>query len=183
MTDMLYDRIIGRRTVHHFETKKIDEKLVIRGLEAFVWAPNHFLSEPWRFYLIGDETKKRIIDLNTALALEKRGKSFAETKRKRWSAVPGWLLINCIKSSEENKFLEDYAACCCGVQNFMLSMWLDGVGVKWTTGSVTRNADFAKIIGFDVAEEMVVGLLWFGAPKVIPKQKRSPIQERLFRLS
>ena len=74
---------------------------------------------------------------------------------------------------------EDYAACCCGIQNLTLSLWVEGVSVKWTTGKVTRDPRFAQIVGFDEEKESVVGLLWFGFPKVIGEQKRRPM-ERYF---
>ena len=64
----------------------------------------------------------------------------------------------------------------------MLSFWADGVGVKWTTGEVTRDPRLAQIVGFNAEEEKVVGLLWFGVPKVAAEQKRKPIDHYFFRV-
>merc|ERR1712039_1007093 len=57
---------------------------------------------------------------------------------------------------------EDYAATCCAIQNFMLSMWIEGVGTKWTSGDITRTQDFADSCGIDVEAERVVGCIWYG---------------------
>jgi hypothetical protein len=49
--------------------------------------------------------------------------------------------------------------------------------VKWTTGGVTRDQRFYEIIGVDATKEVVVGLFWYGVPKVVPTQKRKPVAE------
>ena len=77
---------------------------------------------------------------------------------------------------------EDYAACAAAIQNLMLYLWKAGVGSKWTTGDITRDARFADVIGFDEAEEFVVGLVWYGYPKLTPEQRRSELGQRLTEL-
>jgi len=72
---------------------------------------------------------------------------------------------------------ENYAACCCAAQNLMLHLWAHGIGVKWTTGAVTRLPEFARSLSVDEAKESVVGFFWYGAPKVVPQQKRRPVAE------
>ena len=63
---------------------------------------------------------------------------------------------------------EDYAACCCAVQNLCLSLHADGIGTKWTTGPVNFDPGFAEAVGMPT-NEYVVGTIWFGAPSKIPK--------------
>ncbi len=157
-----------RRTSHHFSDEAIPESLIENAVESVRWAPNHYLTEPWRVYLLGPEVKNQIISLNTEIVGGSKGEKAAKIKATRWKEIPGWLLLNCIKSEDELRQSEDYAACCCGIQNLMLSFWADGVGVKWTTGEVTRDPRLSQIVGFNAEEEKVVGLLWFGVPKVVP---------------
>ena len=57
---------------------------------------------------------------------------------------------------------EDYAACCCAVQNFCLSLNAQGLGTKWTTGAVNFDERFPEAVGFDYDEEYTVGTIWFG---------------------
>ena len=57
---------------------------------------------------------------------------------------------------------EDYKAVCCAVQNFMLSMWSEGIGTKWTTGPVQTTPEFSEICGIDRSKERVVGIIWYG---------------------
>jgi hypothetical protein len=59
----------------------------------------------------------------------------------------------------------------------MLYLWRQGIGVKWTTGGITRQQRFYELLGIDSANESLVGLFWYGVPKVIPAQKRRPVEE------
>ena len=91
-----------------------------------------------------------------------KGKELGEHKRKSWTEKPGWLIVTCQRSDDELREREDYAACSAAVQNFMLYLWKAGVGSKWTTGAITREARFNDILGIDADEEFVVGMIWFG---------------------
>lgn len=171
-----------RRTVHLFEPDPVPEDVVLRALDLARWAPNHRLTEPWRFTLLGPETAAAVVDLNARLVADARGDAAAEAKRERWSAVPGWLVVTCRTSEDAERMREDYAACCCAIQNFQLYLWSEGVGVKWTTGAVTRDARFPELVGFDPAQESVVGLLWYGRPAIVPETQRAPLGTVLSRL-
>ena len=64
----------------------------------------------------------------------------------------------------------------------MLYLWKAGVGSKWTTGPITRDARFFDIIGADDANVFVVGMIWFGYPKITPTQTRQNVDDVLTRL-
>jgi nitroreductase len=173
--------IRSRRTVHLFEPEPVPEAVVLRALDLARWAPNHRLTEPWRFVLLGPETARAVADLNAALVAEQRGAEAGEAKRARWRAIPGWLVVTCRRSEDPVREREDYAACCCAVQNLQLYLWSEGVGVKWTTGPVTRTARFYDLLGLDAGRERVVGLLWYGLPAAVPEVSRRPLDEVLAR--
>ena len=77
---------------------------------------------------------------------------------------------------------EDYAACAAATQNFMLHLWKAGIGSKWTTGDITRDPRFYEILGIDADREDVVGLVWYGYPKLTPEQSRRGVDEVLTQL-
>lgn len=171
-----------RRTVHDFRPEAVPESLVERALELARWAPNHHRTEPWRFYLLGPRARAAIAELNAGLVAARQGERAAEIKLKRWQAVPGWLVMTSSASVDALREQEDYAACCCAAQNFMLALWSAGVGVKWTTGAVVREAGFADIVGLDPLAERVVGLFWYGWPAgPLTEQQRRPLDACLVR--
>ena len=172
----------GRRTIDQFLQTPVPVELVREALEVATWAPNHYVSEPWRFILPGKETVRRIVDLCAEVVSADKGPELGEHKRNTWSEKPGWLIVTCPHSDDALREKEDYAACCAAVQNFMLYLWKAGVGSKWTTGPITRDKRFFDIIGVDDKEAFVVGMFWFGYPKITPTQSRVPLDEVLSEL-
>lgn len=169
----------GRRTIELFLQTPVPDELVIEAIEAATWAPNHHVTEPWRFYLLGKETKERSLDLCRDIVATKKGEKAADFKRESWCEKPGWLVVTCQRSDDEMLQREDYAACSAAVQNFMLYLWKAGVGSKWTSGEITRDPRFLDIIGADESQAFVVGLIWFGYPKLTPGQSRKSVGEVL----
>lgn len=172
----------GRRTINLYLQTPVPDDLVHEAIEAATWAPNHHVSEPWRFYKLGPETIDRCLDLCREMVTAKKGEEAGIFKSRSWSEKPGWLLVTCRKSDNELLEREDYAACAAAVQNFMLYLWKAGVGSKWTTGDITRDSRFANIMGYDEEQEFVVGLVWYGYPKLTPSQSRRDIADVLVNL-
>ncbi|MEE4375915.1 MAG: nitroreductase [Candidatus Competibacteraceae bacterium] len=174
--------IRSRRTIHDFRPEKPPQTLIQQAIDLARWAPNHLLTEPWHFYLLGKETAQAIARLNAEIISRKKGEQAGQAKWARWSAVPGWLVVTCENASDPLQSREDYAACCCAIQNLSLYLWSQNVGVKWTTGPVTRDPAFYDLIWVDPELETVVGLLWYGYPAEIPQTPRKPVSEILVEL-
>ena len=167
----------GRRTIELFLHTPVPKALVREAIEAATWAPNHHVTEPWHFYLLGKQAIERCLDLCFDIVSDRKGEKAGEFKRERWSEKPGWLVVTCEKSQDELLQQENYAACSAAVQNLMLYLWKAGVGCKWTTGPITRDERFSDIVGFDSDKAFVVGLIWFGYPKLTPTQSRKSLAE------
>jgi nitroreductase len=162
----------GRRTIELFLQTPVPHALVREAIEAATWAPNHHVTEPWTFYWLGKETIDKCLSLCRDIVTAKKDAKAGEFKAKSWSEKPGWLVVSCCKSDDDLKQQEDYAACCAATQNLLLYLWKAGVGSKWTTGDITRDARFFDIIGLSADDEFVVGLVWLGYPKLTPTQSR-----------
>lgn len=169
--------IRGRRSVDQFQPEIPDDALILEAIELARWAPNHHLTQPWRFYRLGPDSQAAIIDLNTRLVARRKGDEVAAAKRERWQAVPGWLAVNCEIHDDPITAQEDYAACACAIQNLALYLHSAGIGCKWTSGEVTREAEFLRILGADAEREYCVGLIWYGYPKRRPRTQRRALDD------
>ncbi len=169
--------LCGRRTIELFLQTPVPEKLILAAIETATWVPNHHVTEPWHFYLLGKETKERCLDLCRDIVTDKKGAEAGEFKRQSWSQKPGWLVVTCQRSEDELLQRENYAACSAAVHTLMLYLWKAKVGSKWTTGDITRDSRFFDIIGVDEAQEFVVSLIWYGYPKLTPTQSRKDFSE------
>mmetsp|Transcript_69196 Transcript_69196/g.180270 ORF Transcript_69196/g.180270 Transcript_69196/m.180270 type:complete len:109 (+) Transcript_69196:3-329(+) len=104
--------------------------------------------------------------------------------------MPGWLVVTQkipddvgagASACEPGSVLqEDYAACCCAVQNLCLSLHSEGLGTKWTTGPVNFHERFNAVADIPV-DEKVVGTIWFGKPaaRPAPPKKRLSVDDVL----
>lgn len=174
--------IRGRRTINVFKPSAPPRELIVEALDAARWAPNHHLTDPWRFYLLGQETARAVAELNAELVAARGGPEAAQAKLDEWRAKPGWLVVTCLNSTDSQRAREDYAACCCAIQNLMLYLWSAGVGSKWSTGAVTRDPRFYDLIWVDPEVETVVSLMSYGYPADIPQTPRKPLAELLIEL-
>ena len=172
----------SRRTIHDFEPQLPPRESIVAAIEQARWVPNHHATEPWHFYLLGPETAEGVAALNRDLVAAKRGEEAGRQKYERWSAIPGWLVVTCDRSDDEIRQQEDYASCCCAIHNLSLSLWGEGIGIKWTTGAVTRDPAFYDLIWVDPAVEQVVGLVWYGYPSVVPQISRKGVDAYLVSL-
>ncbi|MDJ0906171.1 MAG: nitroreductase family protein, partial [Woeseiaceae bacterium] len=127
---------------------------------------------------LGKATVGRCLDLVRDIVTQNKGDPKAgEHKAAQWAEKPGWLVVTCRISEDALLQQEDYAACCTATQNLMLYLWKAGVGSKWTTGDITRDPRFFDIVGIDARTEFVVGLIWYGYPKLTPTQSRKPVED------
>ena len=181
-SEQLADVIRGRRSINLFEPDAIDDAAITEAVEVARWAPNHGLTQPWTFYLLGPKTAARFVDLGAEMEAIAKGERAGELRRQRLQAIPGSFVLTSQRNRDELIDSENYAACCCAAQNLMLYLWARGIGTKWTTGAITRDARFLELIGAHPEQERVVGHFWYGRPKLVATQRRRDAASLLRRL-
>lgn len=184
MSTPLHTLLRERRTVHEYSPREIPLEALERGVEAAMAAPNHRMTEPWRFLRVGPSTREALIQ--RALELKGRAGAFpqeaAERLRKKFTN-PAELLVVCqVLAERPDVREEDYASVACAIHNLSLSLWAEGFGSKWSTGAVTRDAATYRILGLNSEHQRIVGFLWAGVPASEPKPKprrKRPLSEVL----
>lgn len=166
-TNVVVDAILSRRTVHQFDPDPVEEDVFRTAIAAAIAAPNHRMTEPWRFIRLGENTIRQIAALNASRSTTATtNPEIVREQRERWERIPGWCVVTSARCDADPVLdRENYAATCCAVHNFCLAMHAEGVGTKWTTGPVTRMREFLDLCGIDPEREDVVGCLWYGFAK------------------
>ena len=172
---VIAERIRGRRTVKLFLKRPVSRKLILAAVEAARWAPNHHVTEPWHFYILGPEAIRDSIELTRIVTTERKGPKLGDFKADSAAGVPGWLVVTCRRSGDSVREQEDYGSCCCAIQNLMLYLSAAGAASKWSTGAITKDRRFYDLLGIDHDNEFIVGLIWYGYPKVTPTQSRKEV--------
>ena len=66
---LLAERIRARRTINLFLKQPVARKLILDAIEVARWAPNHHVTEPWHFYVLGPETIAHCVELTMRAAV------------------------------------------------------------------------------------------------------------------
>lgn len=185
----LPELIRTRRTVHAYEADRpLPEGALERALEAAHWAPNHRFTYPWRFTLVGPETRARLVPIAAEAKARKQGKTLTPEESARLQAKvqakvlnPSALIVlRQVLHDDPGTREEDYASLACAAQNAMLSLWAEGIGTKWSSGGVTCDPATYALLGVDPGRERIVGFLWAGYPAKAPSPPaRPPLEEHV----
>lgn len=168
------DTILSRRTAHTFERRPVPDDVIMRALQCAVRAPNHKLSNPWRFTRVGPQTRARITELGLELKAQKSPLSAAQAAKARAQLEdPAELIVaRQILDPDPHRRREDYGACACAIQNLALALWSEGVRSKWGTGAVTTDPRTYAMLEIDPAREEIIGFLWIGYADDLPETPR-----------
>ncbi len=164
-----------RCTVHDYSTDPLPEGALERALGVALAAPNHRMTEPWRFSLVGPATRHKLCEISIALKTgdaEKARPEVAEKVRRKMLNPAELVVVSRARGEDPAVEREDYAAIACAIQNLTLALWAEGVGSKWSTGAVTTHAESYAALGIAEEHEEIVGFVWAGMPAVKPSKTR-----------
>ncbi len=181
----VYEAIYNRRMSKQFTEDPVSDDTLGRLFDAAVWAPNHRLTEPTRFFAIrkGTPVRERVAELAAQVAYEKvvnpnpaQKSRSADAARSRLVDAPALVYVYSVPGDNDEVTWENYATACCAVQNMALAAVAEGLSLDWSTGGATQHAELAATLGAD-PDWMMVGALFLGAPEVVPNSRRTPSDE------
>ena len=143
------------------------------------WAPNHKLTEPWRFQLYVDKGKEKFVQAYIDSQLNVDGEVPEKVKRKAqyFRDIPVHLAVIMPEDPRQRRWDEDYGAVSSFIQNFQLAAWERKIGMIWRTNDWVYDPIFREGIGVKPGEK-VVATLMIGYPKHIPAARpRTDIRE------
>lgn len=164
----VFEAIRDRYTADAFGEEVPPRDVIERLIECAVWAPNHFLTEPWTFHVIAGAARKQ---MGEALVEWLQSSRHPETpdeeelRRASGTATRSPVMIVVGQTADPDggavRDLEDYAACCCATQNLMLAAHAEGLVTKWGTGRSLRYQGLKDYLGL-AEQDRIVGLVFLG---------------------
>lgn len=182
---MVLDIIKDRRSIHSFQEKEVDMKLLKEIFTYGSYAPTHYMKEPWKIKLFQGKGKEMLIQsiLNSYLRMGMLKKDQDKTMASMKSflmAIPHHAVIYFDKENDPVRYEEEYAAVCAFIQNAQLAAWELGVGMLWTITPYMHDANFYDEIGLDIEKDKIAAVMQIGYPKKVPKSKgRTPIDHKM----
>jgi nitroreductase len=141
-----------RRTHKAFGPEPLGREEILELLELARWAPNHHLTAPWRFRVVGTETLARL--------KEAAGPEGA-TKLER---APTLIVVSCALADDPVQDEEDLHATAVASYIVLLSAHARGYAGYWRTPGLLRSPEGRLAVGVPDSERFV-GLLHLGHPR------------------
>ena len=164
-TASAWDALRARRSAKSFADRVPSRDLIARLIEAATWAPNHRLTEPWRFVVLAGEERARFGEhLATAMAAAGATEKAVESTRAKPSRSPILVVVaqrGPAASAEVDR--EDYAAVACATQNLLLAATAEGLASKWSTGEMAEMHAAREFLGLG-EHDRIVAYVYLGYP-------------------
>ena len=157
--------IRSRRTHKRFGRGPVAPDVVAELLELARWAPNHHLTEPWRFRVLGPASLARLAAAGKPGEVEKL------------SRAPTLVVASARLTGDSHQNHEDVLATACAVYIVLLAAHARGLASYWRTPRILQSREGRAAIGMAEDEEFVA-LIHLGTPVDTPVAKpRAAVSE------
>ncbi|HEY2327472.1 MAG TPA: nitroreductase [Gaiellaceae bacterium] len=157
--------IRSRRTHKQFGTDPVDEGTLRELLDLARHAPNHHLTQPWRFRVLGPEMRAQL------------DQAVGEVDALKLRRAPTLVLATALLGGDAHTDEEDLHATACAVYAVLLGATARGLASYWRTPKVFEEPQVRALLGLDDAER-VVSLIHLGSPVSDPPVKeRAPLAD------
>jgi nitroreductase len=145
--------IRGRRTHKAYGPEPVDRATLAELLELARWAPNHHLTNPWRFRVLGPGALARLKEAAGPEAAAKLDRA------------PTLVAVSAVQSGEDPvRDEEDLLAAAIAAYIVLLGAHGRGLAGYWRTPAVLRTDAGRAALGVG-DDEHLVGLLHLGPPR------------------
>lgn len=179
----ILDAIARRRSIKRFTATPVTRDEIAALLDAACCAPNHRMTQPWRFYVLGPQARRAYGD---ALGVRKARKvedaeAAALVRAKvaaEHEALPAMVAVAMVQDENPEIREEDYAATMMAVQNLCLAAEAIGLGAHIRSGGIMDDSAARSAVG--VADgERIVATISLGEPADVPEPKARISAEQL----
>jgi nitroreductase len=162
------DLIRSRRTNLRIDRDRVvDAKTISSLIDLAVWAPNHRLTEPWRFAVISGEGRNRLGTITADFQHESGMTDPAklDKTRSKFLRAPIILLVASQPSADapHDMVAEDRDATAAATQNILLGATALGLASYWGSGAVCESPAVKAMAGF-ADHAQVIAAIYLGWP-------------------
>ena len=171
------EAITQRRSIRRFTEQPPTREEIESILHAATHAPNHKLTQPWRFYVLGPEARAaygRALGVRKAKKApdEQAGELVRERTAEEHRALPAMIAVAMTQSDNPETREEDYAAVMMSVAMLSIAAVERGLGTHIKTGAVMQDPAARAAVGLP-DNEKIVAIVNLGRPSELP-----PARER-----
>ena len=147
-----------------------------RIIAAAQWAPNHRLTEPWRFTVFTGDERKALGDAQaSASGLDDPVK--IERQAAKPLRAPVVIVVHSVPGRDDEETKENRYAVAAAVQNLLLAAHAEGLGAIWRTGSAIYSDEVARLVGAESGDDIIAAVYVGYATGPEKKRTRRPVDE------
>ena len=162
-----------RRTHKAYRPEPVDAKTLDELLDLARWAPNHHLTNPWRFRILGPGSLER---LKAAADAAKPGSA------RKLDRAPTLVVVSAGQTGDPVQDKEDVLATGVAAYIVLLAAHARGLAGYWRTLGILDQPEGRAAVGLG-PDEVAVGLIHLGHPLHPPQpSERAPLADVATRL-
>jgi nitroreductase len=172
--------ITSRTSVRRFRPDPVPRDTIERLLDCAVRAPNHKLTEPWRFVVLTGSSRDRFAEIRARHRLKRfddpgssEAQAAAEKVRRESRDTPVYVVVMTSVSQDDITREDDYAAAMMAIANLMTAGQALGLGTYLRTGGVMQDPALLQLAGVPQGFR-VVGVVSLGYPaeEEVPRRRK-----------
>jgi nitroreductase len=159
--------IANRRSIKQFTDRAVTREEIGQLLDAAIQVPNHRLTQPVRFLVLGPAARHAygaVLGARKAKKLEDPVAAAGE------AAAPATIFVSMTLDENPEIREEDYASAMMAVQNLMLAAVDLGLGTHMRSGAVMDDPRTREALGVPEGER-IVAMVQLGEPANTPDAK------------
>jgi nitroreductase len=157
----------SRRTHKVFGSEPVDRATLEGLFELARWAPNHHVTNPWRFYVLGPDARA---------ALEKASESEKPGSAVKLRRAPTLVVLATVRDADSSQDRDDLLATAMAGYLVLLGAQARGLASYWRTLSILATPAGRAAVSLPEGQEPVA-LLHLGQPRqeqIVPE--RAPVE-------
>lgn len=178
--DAVLRAIRDRRSIGKCTDEVPDPELIRQVLETGTWAPNHHLSEPWRFVVLSGTARHGLGEAMGEAATYKAATPEAgERARASASGKPlraPYVVAVYAEPNPAEIEIEEVAATAAAAQNILLAAHALGLAAMWRSGDLIYTPEVRRYLQLPDSAIML-GVIYIGYPAMDPPtRERSSVE-------
>jgi nitroreductase len=174
------DLLSARRSVGRVRDEPVARAVIERIITAATWAPNHHLTEPWRFVVMTGSARADLGAAHARAVARDRPDHPVEGLRKeaaRPLRAPVVVSVVHLGTGDDVTRREDRDAVAAATQNLLLAAHAEGLGAIWRTGAMVDEAEVREHLDLG-DDDAIVGFVYLGWPDTDapPAPPRRPLE-------
>jgi nitroreductase len=173
-----------RTSAKRFRPDPVPRAVIEQLLECAVRAPNHKLTEPWRFAVLTDAARDRYAEIRARHRLKRYADSSApealagaDKVRRETRDTPVFVIVMAAVNPDPITREEDYAATMMAIANLIIAAESLDLGTYLKSGGVMQDPALLELAGVP-SNYRIVGLISLGYPADHdPPRRRKPAAE------